>query len=265
MEIVTGLAANAQLFFLIFARVTALVETAPLLSSESIPQMAKIGLAFCVSFLVFPWVMEAGYPIPEFGLEYLLLAAGEALIGIVLGFFLMLIYSAFQLAGQFYSLQMGFGASEVFDPLAQIEIPVMGQFLNLIAMLIFLTVGGFQKIFFTGVYRSFQAARAVDLVIHRDNILQMVLSCMARLFEQSLVISFPILGILFLISVTTGLFGKAAPQMNLLTMGFPISIGTAFIILFLSLDILVEVFSAVIDYSFGELLRFLSAIWEAKT
>jgi flagellar biosynthetic protein FliR len=262
---IIDLAANAQLFFLIFARITALVETAPLLSSESIPQIAKIGLAFFASFLVFPWVMAAGYPIPEFGPEYVLLAVGEALIGIVLGFFLMLIYSAFQLAGQFYSLQMGFGASEVFDPLAQIEIPVMGQFLNLIAMLIFLIVGGFQKIFLTGVYRSFQAARAVDLVLHRDDILRMALSCMARLFEQSLVISFPILGILFLVSVTTGLFGKAAPQMNLLTMGFPISIGAAFVILFLSLPVLAEVFSTIIDYSFSELLRLLSTIWEAGT
>jgi flagellar biosynthetic protein FliR len=239
------------------------VETAPLLSSESVPQIAKIGLAFFASFLVFPWVMAAGYPIPEFGLEYVLLAVGEALIGIVIGFFLMLIYSAFQLAGQFYSLQMGFGASEVFDPLAQIEIPIMGQFLNLIGMLIFLIMGGFQKIFLTGVYRSFQAARAVDLVLHRNDILRMVLSSMARLFEQSLVISFPILGILFLVSVTTGLLGKAAPQMNLLTLGFPISIGTAFFILLLSLPVLAEVFSGVIDYSFSELLRLLDGIWEA--
>lgn len=49
-----ALAGNAQLFFLIFARVTALVETAPLLSSEAVPQIAKIGLSFFASFVVFP-------------------------------------------------------------------------------------------------------------------------------------------------------------------------------------------------------------------
>jgi flagellar biosynthetic protein FliR len=261
--VIAELAANTQVFFLIFARITALVETAPLLSSESIPQIAKIGLAFFASFLVFPWVMDAGYPIPEFGLDYALLVVGEALIGIVLGFFLTLVYSAFQLAGQYYSLQMGFGASEVFDPLAQIEIPIMGQFLNLIAMLIFLLVGGFQKIFLTGIYRSFQAMKALDLVVHRDDVVQMALAGMARLFEQSLVISFPILGILFLVSISTGLLAKAAPQMNLLMLGFPISIATAFIILFLMLPILADIFSAVIDYSFRELLRLFSVMGEA--
>jgi flagellar biosynthetic protein FliR len=261
---IAGMAANAQVFFLIFARIMALVETAPLLSSDSVPQIAKVGLAFLSSFLVFPWVLAAGYPVPDLGLDYALLAAGEALIGVLVGFFLVLVYSVFQLAGQFYSLQMGFGASEVFDPLAQIEIPIVGQFLNLIAMMVFLLVGGFQKIFFVGVYRSFEAMRALDLVLHRNDIVRMALQGMTRLFEQSLVISFPILGILFLLSVTTGLLAKAAPQMNLLTLGFPLSIGTAFIVLFLMLPILAEIFSAVIDYGFDGLLRMLSTIWEAR-
>ncbi|MDR1933498.1 MAG: flagellar biosynthetic protein FliR [Spirochaetales bacterium] len=258
------LAANAQVFFLIFARVITLVETAPLLSSDSVPQIAKIGLAFFASFLVFPWVMAAGYPVPQLGLDYALLVLGEAMIGIVLGFFLVLIYSAFQLAGQFYSLQMGFGASEVFDPLAQIEIPIMGQFLNLIAMLIFLLVGGFQRIFLAGVYHSFGAMKAVDLVVNRGDIVRLLLVSLTRLFEQSLVMSFPILGILFLVSVTTGLLAKAAPQMNILMLGFPVSIATAFFVLFLMLPVLAEVFSAVIDYSFAELLKMLSAIGEAR-
>jgi flagellar biosynthetic protein FliR len=130
-------------------------------------------------------------------------------------------------------------------------------------MLIFLLSDGFQKIFLTGVYHSFKAMKAVDLVVHRDDIVRLTLLSMARLFEQSLVISFPILGILFLVSVTTGLLAKAAPQMNLLMLGFPISIGTAFIILFLMLPVLANVFSAVIDFSFAELLKMLSSIREA--
>jgi len=260
----SDLAANAQLFFLIFARVTALIETAPLVSSEAVPQIAKIGLSFFASFVVFPWVRTLGYPIPAYGAEYLLLVVGEALLGVAIGFFLTMIYSGFQLAGQYYSLQMGFGASEVFDPLAQIEIPIMGQFLNLIAMFIFLVVGGFQQIFLVGVYRSFQAMRAVDLVIHRNDLFKMLVMGMAKLFEQSLVISFPILGTLFIVSVAMGLLAKAAPQMNLLMLGFPISIGVAFLILFVTLPMLVEAFSGIIDDSFESLLRFMAAARGAR-
>jgi flagellar biosynthetic protein FliR len=253
------LASNAPLFFLIFARVIALIETAPLLSSYAVPQIAKIGLSFLTAITIFPWVSAAGYPIPPYVLQYVLLLVGEAVVGILVGFFLSIIYSGFQLAGQYYAFQMGFGASEVFDPLAEIEIPLMGQFLNLIAMLIFLLVSGFQRVFLIGVFQSYKAFRAVDLVIKRDHIFQMLIQGMVYLFQQSLVIAFPILGALFLVSIILGLFAKAAPQMNLLMMGFPVSIGVAFLILFASLPFLAEVFSAVIDFSFEEVQRLWSA------
>ncbi len=249
------LAQNAPLFFLIFARVFALIQTAPLLSSDAIPEIAKIALGFLVSMVIFPSVAAAGYPIPPYVLQYVLLLVGEAFVGILVGFFLSMIYSGFQLAGQYYAFQMGFGASEVFDPLAEIELPIMGQFLNLIAMLIFLLVGGFQKIFLIGVYQSYKAFRAIDLVTRKDQIFPFLFQGMTHLFQQSLVIAFPILGALFLVSLTLGLFAKAAPQMNLLMMGFPISIGVAFLILFVSLPFLVELFSAIIDYSFQEVER----------
>ena len=56
-------------------------------------------------------------------------------IGILIGFLVLMVFSIFQIAGQFFSLQMGFGAAEVFDPVAQIQIPLLGQFFNLLAVL----------------------------------------------------------------------------------------------------------------------------------
>jgi flagellar biosynthetic protein FliR len=95
---------NAQLFFLIAARILAMVETAPLLSSDAVPQAAKITLAGFAAFAVFPMVRASGYQIPELGLQYALLVGGEAAIGLIIGFFLTIIYTAFTMAGQLYSL-----------------------------------------------------------------------------------------------------------------------------------------------------------------
>ncbi len=72
-------------------------------------------------------------------MDYVLVVAGEVLIGLTLGFLLSMIFAVFQTAGQFFSLQMGFGASEVFDPLAQVELPLMGELLNLVALLVFIS------------------------------------------------------------------------------------------------------------------------------
>jgi flagellar biosynthetic protein FliR len=255
---------QSQLFFLIFARIFALLAVAPLMNSGSIPNIARVSLALLVSFLVFPGVLDGGYPIPQQGLQYVLLILGEALIGIITGFFLVLVFAIFQLAGQLFSLQMGFGASQVFDPLSQIQIPLVGQFLNIIAMLIFVTVSGFQQLFMIGVSRSFEAVRAVDLVLIREDIAWAILTRLTRLFEHAMVIAFPILGTLFLIYVAMGLLGKAAPQMNLLILGFPISIFVAFLILFLAMPIMAEAFERVIDEGFEVILRFYRAAQEAS-
>ena len=107
------LVAEAQIFLLIFARVLVFVEIAPLLNSSAIPQIAKIGLAFFIATAVLPWVVRSGVlVIPDTGLQYAFMLIGEILIGIITAFFLVIIMAVFQLAGQFFSTQMGFASSQ---------------------------------------------------------------------------------------------------------------------------------------------------------
>lgn len=249
--------ADADLLFLIAVRILALVETAPLLSGEGIPQVAKIGLAGFAATAVLPWIKEAGYLLPVDALSFGAAVIGEALIGIIIGFFLSVTFAAFTTAGQFFSLQMGFGASETFDPLAQTEIPVVGQFLNLMAMFIFVSTQGFQRLFLLGIKGSFMAIRAVDLIAARDDYLAYVAGALGSLFQNALVLAFPIFGTLLLISVTMGLLSKAAPQMNLLTEGFPLAILTAFFIMASAMPYMVEAFSGLIDAGFDGVARIM--------
>ncbi len=242
-----------NLFLVIAARVLALIEVAPLLSSSGVPQVAKVGLAAFAAAAVFPAVKAAGYPIPEDGVAYLLLIAGEAMIGLVMGFFLSIVYSAFTTAGQFFSLQIGFGAMETFDPLAEIEIPVMGQFLNLIAMFVFVATKGFQRLFLVGVQGSFSAMRAIDLVGRGADIVGFLGRSVGALFLQSLVLSMPVLGTLFVVTVGLGLLSKAAPQMNLMSEGFPVSLLVTYFIMLTALPLMMEAFSRIIDAGFSDL------------
>jgi len=245
--------ADWNLFLLIAARVLAFVEVAPLLSSAGVPQVAKIGLAGFAAAAVFPAVKAAGYAVPDNGTLYAMLLAGEAMIGLIMGFFLSILYAAFTTAGQFFSLQIGFGASETFDPLAEVELPLMGTFLNLVAMFIFVATSGFQKLFLIGVQGSFSAMRAADLVARRDDLVQFLLRATGALFQQSLVLAMPVLGTLFVISVAMGLLSKAAPQMNLLTEGFPISLAVTFFLLVTALPFMMEAFSRLVESGFNDL------------
>ena len=279
--VLQNILAYGPVFLLIAARALAMIETAPLLSSEAIPQTAKLALAGFAAFAALPtaavFAVEGtaagaagvggtgAVALPgaagtlsdlryePFSLRFILLVEGEGIIGLIMGFFLTIIFSAFSTAGQFFSLQMGFGASETFDPLSQIENPLMGQYLNLVSMLIFLTIGGFQKLFLGGFWRSLQSLNIAALVSGREPVVGMLTAGLSRLFLDAIVISMPILGTLFLTSLTTGLISKAAPQINILSEGFPISITVAFLLIFYSLPFMTEAFSHVIDSGFASI------------
>jgi len=245
--------ADFNLFALIAVRVLAMMEVAPLLSGEGVPQVAKIGLAGFTAAIIFPSVKAAGYPVPDDGFAYAFLVIGEALIGLIIGFFLSIVYSAFTTAGQFFSLQMGFSASETFDPLSEVELPIMGQFLNLIAMFVFVSTSGFQKLFLIGVEGSFKAMKAVDLVTRRNDLIQYLLQATGALFQQSLILSMPVLGTLFIVTVAMGLMSKAAPQMNFMSEGFAITLTVTYVILLTALPFMMEAFSHLIEASFDDL------------
>jgi flagellar biosynthetic protein FliR len=245
-----------------------MIEVAPLLSSDVIPQTVKISLAGLAAFAVLPTAevfMAANSPsglvtLPggtisdlrseTFSLRFFLLVLGEGIFGLIIGFFMMIIFAAFSTAGQFFSLQMGFGASETFDPLSQIENPLMGQYLYYVSMLVFVTMGGFQKLFLGGFARSVQTINIISLIEGREPVVSMIVSGLTRLFVDAMVISLPILGTLFLTSLTTGLISKAAPQINILSEGFPISISVAFLLIWASLPFMTETFNNLIEDGF---------------
>jgi flagellar biosynthetic protein FliR len=240
----------APAFLLVAVRALAIIETAPLLSSESVPQVVKISLAGFVSYASFRTALVSTWDLSPFGLSFIFLVIGEAIIGIIIGFYMTIFFAVFASAGQFFSLQMGFGASETFDPLAQIENPLMGQFLNLAAMLVFLTVNGFNTMFEGGFWRSIQSMHVTNFFDGRSDVLTMLLSGLSSMFLDAFILSLPILGTLFLTSLATGLISKAAPQINILTEGFPISITVAFVIILASMPFMVEAFNRVLGAGF---------------
>ncbi|MCR4734756.1 MAG: flagellar biosynthetic protein FliR [Treponema sp.] len=238
---------KAPVYLLIFARCFTMILTLPLFSMRTVPRIAKVTLAGYMAFFLFSTVDFTSYQNyltddGVFSFEFILLLAGEALIGIILGFYITIIFSAFSSAGQFTAFQMGFSAASTYDALAQIENPLMGQFFNFIAILIFFQTKWFQILFFRGLKASFDSISVLSLVEGRDHLVKFLLSGLSNLFADALIISLPIMGSLLLITVCTGLLSKAAPQMNLLSEGFPVMILVAFFIIMTILPNLCDFF-----------------------
>lgn len=256
--------ARAPYYLLVAVRCFALIMTMPLLSTRAVSRIAKVSLAGFMAFMLLPRVDLAEYA-PyiaangDFSLDYALLLLGEALIGIITGFYISIIFAAFSTAGQFFAFQIGFAASEVYDSLSQVENPLMGQFLNLVAMLVFLQVKWIQRIFLGGLHASFAALDAFSIVSANGTLARFMARGLTDLFGAAFVIALPVMGTLFLINVTMGVLAKAAPQMNLLAEGFPLMLLVAFTILTILLPQLCNFFVQSFGTGFARFERLL--VW----
>ena len=253
---------SAPIFLLVAARSAGLVFTLPLFSMRTVSRTAKIAFIGYISYLLMGFADFSAYSSyigddGAFSLMYLLLVLGEGLIGVIIGFYVSIIFAAFSTAAQFFAFQMGFSAASTYDQLSQVENPLLGQFFNFASVLIFLQIKWFQKIFLQGLTYTVQNLTVFGIIEHKEKLVSFLLSGLSKLFADAFVIALPIMGTLVLITVCTGLLSKAAPQMNLLSEGFPIMILLSFGILVAIFTHLLDFFSRSFSTGISELLNLL--------
>lgn len=249
---------QAPVFLLVFVRCFGMIMTLPLFSMRSVPRVAKVAIAGYMSFFLMNTVNYTDYSSfladnQAISLQFLLIAVGEGLIGIILGFYITIIFAAFSSAGQFMAFQMGFSAASTYDALSQVENPLLGQFFNFMAMLIFMQSQWFQKLFLGGLSKSFTAITTVKLVQNQQYFINFLLKGLTKLFADALIIALPIMGTLLIISVCTGLLSKAAPQMNLMSEGFPIMILVSFFLILVLIPYMSDFFIRAFSFGFNEI------------
>ncbi len=255
---------RAPLYLLVAARCLAMLMILPLFSTRSVSTIAKVALAGYTAFIVLPTAFGGGYEgldsiYDVSTLQYVLLLVGEVILGIITGFYITILFAAFSSAGQFFSFQMGLSAAEAYDALSQVENPLMGQFLNLIAMWLFLKTQGFQQVFLHGMTESIQSINAMSLVAaeSRTAFLELLLGGLTSLFFNAMMIALPLTGTFFLVAVAMGLLSRAAPQMNLLSEGIPLTMLLGFLFLFISLPAMCDLFMRLFDAAFVGLRQVL--------
>ena len=243
-----------QIYLLIMVRFLAILIVAPLFSSNVIPNTIKAGLAFIATATIFPLVANTSVQAAPTFLEYFL----TLLIGILIGFLMSIIFLAFQVTTNFFEIQMGFGISEAVDPISQITVPVLGQLQALIVILIFIAIDGQNWVIRT-LYNSFKAmpvlsdaSKAVFLGSFQGVIDRMIYY-MSSMFSIALSLALPIMLTLFLLSLSLGLLAKAAPQMNILMLGFPMQIAVGIVAYYILIPALIANFMKILQNTIADI------------
>lgn len=247
-----------QKFFLVLARISGIFVMAPFFGSLNILPRIKAGLALFISLTIFGVVSQQINLGPNDLLTYSLLVFSEVVIGLIIGFMATLVISAFPISAELYSVPMGFGIVSTIDPLLQIEQPIISQIIGLFALLVFLGFGG-HHMMLLAIYKSYEIAPVLTL----DDcslVTKTIVATFAAMFLTAVKISLPTMGVLFLVTLAMGLLAKAAPMINIMVLGWAITIITGLITLILLFPLLAKVAVTLFERLFDDIDNLLIVV-----
>ncbi|MGI9027043.1 MAG: flagellar biosynthetic protein FliR [Burkholderiaceae bacterium] len=247
-QLLAWLAASLYPFF----RIAALIGTAPIIGDATVPRRVRIGLALFVTVVVAPGVSA----VPDVALlsgEGFVLIVRQMLIGAAMGFSMRLAFAAIEYAGDLIGLQMGLGFALLIDPETRDQTPMIGSLLRYFASLAFLAANG-PLMMIAGVADSFQSLPiAGSAGLFGD--WKMLTLQGSLVFGLALHMALPVIAALLVTNVALGVMTRAAPQLNLFSIGFPITISVGLIVLIVSLPVMLAIADSALMQTAGRLLR----------
>jgi len=235
-------------------RLSAFLAFTSIFSIRAVNLRIRVLLGFAMAFLV---SQQIDIPrIDPLSADGLVEIFRQILIGLTMGLVSQVASAAMVVAGQAISGSMGLSIANMMDPNMG-NVPVISQFFNILGTLVFLGIGG-HLIVFGLVLESFQLIPIGQPFFSQDMLGKMI-NWSAMMFLGALLIALPVMMTLLFINVGLGFVARAAPSLNIFTVGFPALILTGFVILIFSMGENVARIQWVWTQAFMVLRSFLGA------
>jgi len=245
---VFGLYAALPAFLLVLFRIGGLVLAAPLFSSAVIPLRIKILMIMGMSAAVFP-TLSTSLDVPTTLEAALAGLFSELLLGLAIGMSLSIMLMGMQLAAEIISHQAGILMGSVFNPMIDSSESVLSQMYYLAAMIGFLAVGGHRQLVRV-LLDSFETLPPLGFHL-KEGPTELILDIIALAFEIAIRMSAPVVVSLMLALLALGFISRTVPQLNILTIGFPLKLAMALLVLALTVitlePLMMEAFDTGLD------------------
>ncbi|MBD2837615.1 flagellar type III secretion system protein FliR [Pseudomonas sp. JM0905a] len=224
-------------FVLPLFRIAAMLMTMPIIGTQLVPTRVRLYLALAIAVVLVPTLP----PMPQvdaINVGNILLIGEQILVGALLGFVLQLFFHAFVVAGQIISMQMGLGFASMVDPTNGVSVPVLGQFYLMLVTLLFLAMNGHLVVF------EILAESFVTLPVGGGlltNHYWEVAGKLGWVMGAGLLLSLPAITALLVVNLAFGVMTRAAPQLNIFSIGFPLTLALGLVIVWIGMaDVLAQ-------------------------
>jgi flagellar biosynthetic protein FliR len=225
----------------------------PVFGGRNVPSYLKIAFAFFCSVILVTLIKDVTVDATNV-YSYAALILKELAIGIILGYTSYLVFSALFLAGQIIDTQIGFGMVNVLDPMHDSQIPLTGNFIYIITLLIFVMMNG-HHVLLTALFKSYNVL-PINSFAFNDVLYNNMLNIFFETFALGFKISIPILAASLLAEISLGILAKTVPQMNVFVVGMPLKVGVGLV----TLLAMMPMFITAMDLTFDKMYSYIYLI-----
>ncbi|MEO2218833.1 flagellar biosynthetic protein FliR [Chromobacterium vaccinii] len=238
-----------------FARIVGLFLTEPIFAYRGVPRSFKVGFALILTVILAP-LLPPLPAVPLVSAEGIAILVQQLLIGLSMGFVMRIVISAVELTGFIIGAQTGLGFAMFYDPVHAAQVPVLSQMLSLLTFFLFLAFDG-HHVVLSALVHSFQVL-PIGMAMPAQGIKALVLWG-GHLVEWGVWLAMPIIGALLITNLAIGVMTRAAPQFNIFSFGFPLTIMIGFGTLYMTLPMMIPVIERMYQTGFDMMLRMLQA------
>ncbi|MGN0697083.1 MAG: flagellar biosynthetic protein FliR [Oscillospiraceae bacterium] len=216
---------------LVFARILGAFAFTPLLSRDSFPAQAKIGVSLLITYII---TLTMGVTEVDTGVTvgaYMAAILSEMFVGAVIGFVMNMFMLMVQMSGDVMDSQTGLGMAKIFDPDTKIQMSVFGSFISFMMYMYFfvtdchLTV---INIFIT----SFEIIPLGGGELNPD-LGMLICEFFSNMLVMALKLAMPIIAAELILRFCVGVLMKAVPQIQIMVVNIQMMLAVGFIVLFI--------------------------------
>ncbi|WP_377161288.1 flagellar biosynthetic protein FliR [Roseateles sp. UC29_93] len=228
-----------------FIRTLALFAGMPVFSQRQVPARVRIGLALFIAVAAQP-SLPAMPVIPLDSLPQILtVTAQQLLIGLSMGFAVRVVFAALEFAGELIGLQMGLNFAGFFDPSTGSQGTSTSRFLGSMVAFLFVAING-HLMLINSLVESFQAFPVGEEPFRFLRIAQPQVWG-AEIFRMGLWIALPLITMLMFVNLVLGIISRVAPQLNVFSVGFPLTVSIGLVGLVATLPLMHQPFMIALE------------------
>ncbi|WP_297792508.1 flagellar biosynthetic protein FliR [uncultured Marinobacter sp.] len=202
-------------------RIASFMMVIPIFGTQLVPARARLGLSLLITILIVPMLPPAPQ-VEAFSADAVVITLQQILIGVGLGFAMTALWQLFVVAGQMIAMQMGLGFASMVDPANGVNVPVLSQIYTITITLLFLAMNG-HLVMFEVFIESFRTLPVGFEGLGQGGVWELA-HRVSWMFVSAMLLALPAVSAVLIVSIAFGVMTRAAPQMNIFALGFPIGL-----------------------------------------